>query len=178
MLTRSFLPTFLAHLFLQLSAKLTEKELEINQLSAKQQSEEDGEKLKSLGSTRLRLQSKEREVVELEAKLSETKKEWSQALGNEEKMKSALEEQLSKFQKRWSEFTSALDGDVIVSSENETTDVPSLAEQVSQAKRIVELQHKLCQALENVRQAESARLSLGEALDMNLQLQSELEEIK
>ena len=59
-----------------------------------------------------------------------------------------------------------------------TTEVPSLAEQLSQAKRLIELQHKLDQAIENVRQAESTRANLAHALEMNQQIQSELESVE
>jgi len=49
---------------------------------------------------------------------------------------------------------------------------------VEQSKMVAKLQHKLAQALENVRQAESTRSQLKDALTMNESLHSKLEELK
>jgi E3 ubiquitin-protein ligase BRE1 len=140
-----------------------EKELEITNLSLTQQSAEDAEKLQSLEAARLQLLAKQKAVLELESALKETRTLWAQALGNEKAAMESMDEQLLKFEKRWSEFTTA----------GGQTD-----QLLAQSKQIVELQHKLHQAMENVRQAESARVGLTEALDMNVQLQNKLEEVK
>lgn len=166
----------------QLNDTVKSKELQINELTVKQQSEEDAEKLKASEATRLKLESKEKAVEELENKLLEAKEKWSQALGNEQALQEALDEQVSKFEKRWSEFTELLDEDRKLAAPNDAianaTEASALAEQLSQAKQIVELQHKLDQAIENVRQAESTRANLTHALDMNQQIQAELESVK
>ncbi len=49
---------------------------------------------------------------------------------------------------------------------------------IDDAKKIVELEHKLNHALENVRQSENIRASLTEANRINETLQSKLEELK
>jgi E3 ubiquitin-protein ligase BRE1 len=146
-----------------LSTKLKEKELEITKLSLTQQSEEDAEKLQSLEAARLQLLAKHKSVLELEGALKETRQLWAQALGNEKAAMECIDEQLQKFEKRWSEFTTA----------GGQTDAL-----LAQSKQIVELEHKLHQAMENVRQAESARVGLTEALDMNTQLTNKVEEFK
>ncbi len=53
-----------------------------------------------------------------------------------------------------------------------------LLDSAAQAKRTVELEHKLKQALENVRQADMVRVSLSEAQTMNETLLQQLEEFK
>ena len=94
-------PAFL----LQLNDTIKAKELQINELSGKQKSEGDLEKLNSFEASRLKLESKEKVVEELKNKLKETKEKWSQALGNEQALQESLDEQISRFDKRWSEFT-------------------------------------------------------------------------
>ena len=174
-----------------MNARLKEKEVQINNLSVRQQSEEDEEKLESFQATRLQLETKEQMAKKLSDKLEQTRQKWAQTLGNEKALQNSLDEQLGKFQKRWSEFTAALDDD---DDDNDATKndtendgatnndddqrPPSLAEQVSQSKQIALLQHKLHQALENVRQAETTRVSLAEALELNQHTQSKLDEMK
>ena len=152
----------------KLSEKVKEKELVVNKLSLTQQSEEDAENLKTLEATKLQLRAKEDRIKDLERIVSETREKWAQALGNEKAALASVEEQLQKFQKRWAEI--APDGD---SPQN-----PLEQKIEEQAKEISELQHKLNQALEMVRQRESARQSLAEALEMNEQLQRTVEELK
>ena len=79
-------PAFL----LQLNDTIKAKELQINELSVKQKSEGDLEKLNSVEASRLKLESKEKVVEELKNKLQETKEKWSQALGNEQALQEAL----------------------------------------------------------------------------------------
>ena len=56
--------------------------------------------------------------------------------------------------------------------------LPPNSPEVALTKQVGELQHKLEQALEHVRQAESARENLKIAIDMNSTLQAKLDEVK
>jgi hypothetical protein len=67
-------------------------------------------------------------------------------------------------------------GDIV--QEEHTGEVTPLDEKEAQAKQITQLQHKLNQAFENVRQAESTRENLKEALMMNESLQAKVDEFK
>ena len=153
---------------------MKEKELLLNQLSLSQQSEQDAEKLQSFEATRATLNIKEKRVLELENELEKTKQMWAQAVGNEKAVLASVDEQLKKFEKRWSEFSEDAGGD------GETNNGAGILSSNSSAKAqmISELEHKLSQALENVRQSETVRSALAEALEMNQELQSKLEELK
>jgi E3 ubiquitin-protein ligase BRE1 len=157
---------------------LKEKEQRITHLSIKQQSEEDIQKLQQLDGTLRQLEQMTSTVSELQGKLDKTRQDWALALGNEQCLKTALEEQQNKFNKRWQELNIAMRPE---SGENETLeDATSLvsSQRKDEEQRIVQLQHKLNQALENVRQAESTREELKDALTMNESLQEKLEEMK
>lgn len=110
----------------------------------------------------------------MRSKLNETTEKWAQALGNEKTALETIEELQTKHTKRWVEFTSAMQRD----DSEETGEVTPLDEQTTQAKRVTELQHQLNQALENVRQAESTRVNLSDALTMNESLQAKLDEVR
>jgi E3 ubiquitin-protein ligase BRE1 len=160
-----------------LNAKLKERELRINQLSAKQRSEEETKQLESFEQTRQRLAAADERVSELQSKLEETTEKWSQALGNEKIAVETIDELQSKHTKRWAEFTNAMEqGDIV--QEEHTGEATPLDEKEAQAKQITQLQHKLNQAFENVRQAESTRENLKEALSMNESLQAKVDEFK
>jgi hypothetical protein len=101
-------------------------------------------------------------VEELKQKLTETWSKWVQALGNEKKKALALIDDLvGKFNKRWCEFTGTSSPEVGVdelSPREIVLDKSQGAEGnqvMAQSKEIIELRHKLNQALENVRQSES-----------------------
>jgi E3 ubiquitin-protein ligase BRE1 len=160
---------------LQLRGKLKEKELLLNQLSLSQQSAEDAEKLQSFEATRASLKLKEKQVLELEKELESTREKWAQAIGNEKSAMASIEEQLTKFEKRWSELAENTD----VDGETSHGDIPGIQpSRIVNAERIAELEHKLSQALENVRQAEAIRCTLAESLELNHDLQSKLEDLK
>lgn len=119
-------------------------------------------------------------VNDLETKLAQTRERWSTALANEKAATDALEEQQSKFNKRWAELSEAIlpDGGAETAECDEGATIVIRKQQEEQAKQIVQLQHKLNQALENARQAESTRQDLKEALKLNETLQSKYDEVK
>jgi E3 ubiquitin-protein ligase BRE1 len=117
------------------------------------------------------LAAKERKLQELEEKSKRIKEEWSKALANAEISKQAMEDLQSKHLKRWAEL--AQENPEIGPAE-EGREVTG----TTQAEEIVILQHKLTQALENVRQAASTRKTLDEALVMNDSLQAKVDEFK
>jgi E3 ubiquitin-protein ligase BRE1 len=128
-----------------------------------------------------------RQVNELQASLSRVKAEWSQALGNAEFVQKTMEELKQKHAKKWAELTNNAEADTAAEHNNkaassqEANDESTTIETIttaSQTEQIVVLEHKLTQALENVRQAESTRQALNEAIAMNESLQAKLEEIK
>jgi E3 ubiquitin-protein ligase BRE1 len=146
-------------------------------LSAKERSDEETKQLESYEQTRQRLAAAGERVSELQSKLHETTEKWSQALGNEKTAVETIDELQSKHTKRWAEFTNAIEqGNNIV--KEDAGEATPLNEKEAQAKQITQLQHKLNQALENVRQAESTRENLKDALAMNESLQAKVDEFK
>lgn len=119
-----------------------------------------------------KLDASTRKLKELDSKSSIVKKEWSEALADAELSKKALEDMQTNFLRRWTELTE---------EKGESTDRPKGEGEspgVGRAKEIILLQHKLTQALENVRQAETVRKTLDEAVSMNSSLQSKVDEFK
>lgn len=114
-----------------------------------------------------KLATSDRKILELEEGLCKIREECAQALGNAELARTALEDLQSKHSKKWAELTQEAEEDelAVISTKN-------------QGEQIVTLQHKLTQALENVRQAETTRRTLTEAVTMNESLQAKLDEIK
>ena len=116
----------------------------------------------------------------------ETRENWALALGNEQTIQQAMEEQQLKFAKKWEELSAAfLDADQQQSESTMPSDLnmddpASLlhAHSEAQAQKIIQLQHRLTQAIENVRQAESTREDFRDALALNESLQNKLEELK
>ena len=116
-----------------------------------------------------------RKLEELDNKSSVIKKEWSTALADAEISKKALEDMQSNFSKRWAELTDGKEQKADV-SEGDCESGESAG--ISSAKEIITLQHKLTQALESVRQGETLRKTLNEAVSMNNLLQSKVDEFK
>lgn len=114
-----------------------------------------------------KLATSDRKILEFEEGLGKIREECSQALGNAELARTALEDLQSKHSKKWAELSQE--------AEEEELAVTSTK---SQGEQIVTLQHKLTQALENVRQAETTRRTLTEAVTMNESLLAKLDEIK
>lgn len=80
-----------------------------------------------------------------------------------------------KENRRWEELAKNAPDQSDISDD---VDLPISVKPSEQAQKIIELEHKLKQALENVRQADTVRQNLKEALSMNASLQTKLEEIK
>jgi E3 ubiquitin-protein ligase BRE1 len=191
-------------LFAQLNSTLKEKESEITKLSQKQLPNDVAVKLESLQSTLSQLQSSQAQNAELQIKLETTEQRWSQSLGNEKAAVAALSELVNKFNKRWLELTSFSKYNASTETTGATTEhIEANAETLDSATplsatnsilpldqdalhrpfvimshQITELQHKLNQAMENVRQAELSRDNLKMALNMNSSLQAKLDEMK
>jgi len=137
--------------------------------------------------TSTKLSTVERQLEEVRTRMADMKKDWSIQKGDSELARKALNDLMVKQKKRWTELTGE---DWNNNTNNEDTAATATAaekgsklssnnkESIAQAKRVVELEHKLKQALENVRQAESTRVSLAEAMKMNEQHQMKLEELK
>jgi len=118
-----------------------------------------------------KLLTSERQLQEMRTKLEKTKHEWAIARGDADFATKGLEENLAKYRKRWYELTGN------EASENGgNNNAPDDA--VVQAKRIIELEHKLNQALENVRQADTVRDSLDTAISMNEALTVKVDQMK
>lgn len=120
-----------------------------------------------------RMTTAERLLREREAKLAQVKEGWAAARGDAEYATKSLEEHLMKHKKRWAELTET--------DENEdgvVEDVVVRSEIVVQAELIAELEHKLKQALENVRRADVVRASLEEISQLNTALQARVDDLK
>ena len=109
--------------------------------------------------THQKLISVSAQLKELTVRNEQTKQKWAQARGDADHTSKSLEDHLAKHKKRWMELSST------------GTDI-------QQAERITELEHKLKQALENVRQAEAVRMSFEEAMKLNESLQQKLDDMK
>jgi hypothetical protein len=177
---------------LQLSEQLIDKEKRINDLSTKQQSDEDRINLETLRGTARQLEAAQATAASLELKLQDTRQKWALSLGNEQTIQHAMEEQQQKFAKKWEEMSAALlegelpldgNGDAGVQQPLQTITDPDISSLLHvqaefQAQQIIGLQHKLTQAIANVRQAESTREGYKDALILNDSLHSKLEELK
>jgi E3 ubiquitin-protein ligase BRE1 len=116
-----------------------------------------------------KLSTSERHTQAAEEKLNKLKQEWAQALADAEAARAAMEEMQAKHLKRWKDIV------------DENPDIPAEnGEPLGDKKgeEIIRLKHKLTQAIENVRQADTTRKTLEEAVTMNQSLQAKLEEIK
>lgn len=154
--------------------------------------EEDSFKLESYETTILQQKMVQKNLEEMREKLAKTEERWAQSLGNEKAAVAAVEELIAKFNKRWAEVTNpngvgttastpaTVDDSEQTGSVDDEKIIAPLPEdpQISQAREIAELEHKLSQALENVRQSETTKDNLKVALEMNQTLQSKLEEMK
>lgn len=129
----------------------------------------------------LELQSKltqnTRKLKAIDENSVSVRNEWSNALANAEFSKKALEDMQSNFSKRWAELTEEK-SEIGASLEESCKTIELEKTELEKAESIVALQHKLTQALENVRQAEVSRKTLDEAISMNNLLQGKVEEFK
>lgn len=120
-----------------------------------------------------RMTTAERQLGEMQTKLAETKECWATSRGDADLATKTLEEHLIKHKKRWAELTETPE-----TENGNNGESPIQTEAFLQAESIAELQHKLKQALENVRRADVVRLSLDELSQANETLQSRLNELK
>jgi E3 ubiquitin-protein ligase BRE1 len=126
-----------------------------------------------------KLTSTERNLQEQRDILDRVKEEWSTALGDADLARTTMEELESKHAKKWSELTvNGFEDDSLATSFKGSSEDKTLLSSKNEAEQIVTLRHKLTQALENVRQAETTRHTLSEAILMNDSLQYKLEELK
>lgn len=158
----------------ELQSKLSDREQRINLLSSKALSDDDAEKVQLQKQSQKRLEKVEQEMLELKEKLKETRDNWAKARGDADAALKSLDDLQTKHKKRWQELT----GSSEESGTGDPIDIPLSIEATEQAQKIIELDHKLKQALENVRQADAVRTNLKEALVMNGVLQAKLDEIK
>lgn len=148
-------------------------------------SDEDVKRSSLYTNTATKLVTSERQLAELQARMERVMEKYATAKGDAELATKTLEEHMQNFKKRWAELAGAekeggdyddLYDDAEHSSKKENG--ASLLNSSQQAKRIVELEHKLKQALESVRQADLVRVSLSEAQSMNETLLQQLEDFK
>mmetsp|Transcript_5595 Transcript_5595/g.11500 ORF Transcript_5595/g.11500 Transcript_5595/m.11500 type:complete len:958 (-) Transcript_5595:109-2982(-) len=153
----------------EMSSRIRHLETRVTSLSIKQLSDGDKGKLEAFESMSLKLDASEKRANDLSEKLDNARDKWAQCAGNEKAAMNSLDDLQDKHQRKWSELASSVD------AKEENGDI-TRGEQ--QAIKVAELEHKLCQALENVRQAETARNNLRDALAMNETLQANLAEMK
>jgi E3 ubiquitin-protein ligase BRE1 len=183
---------FISLVTLQLLKNSEESSKRINSLSLPKSTEpadiaEDDVKRSSLYTeTATKLVTAERQLAELKTRMNNILEKYATAKADTELATKCLEDHMEKFKKRWAELTGTDEDDLGElydddeqnnDSDDKDKDAP-LTDSVAQAKRIVELEHKLKQALESVRQADTVRVSLREAQLMNETLQQKLEEFK
>ena len=169
-----------AHNLFQLSKEKEEQAKRINLFIFDEQKSSSGiptnEEVKRSGMY-LELTSKlaahTRKLKEFDEKSVIVQKEWSDALTDAEFSKKALEDMQTNFTKRWAELT---DEKTQMDASHEKCN--NSAAGIVKVENIITLQHKLTQALENVRQAETSRKTLDEAILMNNSLQAKVEEYK
>jgi E3 ubiquitin-protein ligase BRE1 len=163
----------------QLTKQLEEKERRITELVVGQRSKSDIEKLEQWEGLSKKIALLEVAKKRLEGKLSEARDGWAESRGDRDAAVQSTEEQHAKFNKRWSELVHTfVPGSSGCENGDDDFDALLSAESEAQAKEVVQLEHKLSQALENVRQSESSRQALKDALMMNESLQAKLDELK
>jgi E3 ubiquitin-protein ligase BRE1 len=159
--------------------QIGELERRVTELTLTQRSKSDVEKLEQWEGLTKKIKLLEAGKKRLEGKLMEARDGWAQLQGDRDAAIQSAEEQHAKFNKRWSELVQVfVPGSRGCENGEDDFDALLSAESEAQAKEVVQLQHKLSQALENVRQSESSRQALKEALTMNESLQAKLDELK
>lgn len=144
---------------------------EVDKLANDKELSEDDIRVSDLFTdTWTRMTTSERQLEEVQLKLAQTRENWSASRSDAEYATKSLEEHLMKHKKRWAELTDSVETD------NGHEEVIK-SEIVVQAEMIVELNHKLNQALENVRRADVVRASLEEISQLNTALQSRMDEM-
>lgn len=156
--------------------------------------EDDIKKSDIFTATSSKLVSAQREVKILKSELLSVNKRWAQTKGDIILANKTIANVEEKHARRWKELTCTDENTSIKtgSNQNETNSLLNNSSRQNEAhnghsnekkflydaKKIVELEHKLKHALENVRQSENIRASLAEANKINETLQSKLDELK
>jgi len=134
--------------------------------------------------TAVKLAKAEARSAQLQKSFEDMNKKWATAKADHSLTKKALSDMEEKHIKRLEEIATAAASTSKDRSGAETNGSSSAYASsgekvyITEAKTIAELEHKLNQALEAVRQAESAREALSEANGMNEAMSSKLDEYK
>jgi E3 ubiquitin-protein ligase BRE1 len=175
----------------QLLKEREENSKRINSLSLSKSSDrttisdEDVKRSSLYTETATKLVTVERQLAELRTRMETLSTKYATAKGDAELATKTLDEHMKTFKKRWAELSggqkAAGDYDDLyddAEKDDRKKNGARLLDSTALAKRTVELEHKLKQALENVRQADMVRVSLSEAQTMNETLLQQLEEFK
>jgi hypothetical protein len=121
----------------------------------------------------IQMKVNERQLTDVKIKLENAKRKWAEAVGDAEFAARSVEEHILKHKKKWAEITGGDEAD-----STETFLSALKGDDDNQAAIIAELEHKLNQALENVRRADVIRASLDEMTQLNSVLQARLDDCK
>lgn len=113
-----------------------------------------------------KLSATERKVESLTKELSSVMERWAATKGDLESYQNTIKELEEKHSKRLKELM------------GDDEDQPGNNVHFDQAKLVMELEHKLKHALDNVRQSESIKISLADSQSMNETLQRRIGELK
>lgn len=124
-------------------------------------------------------------MKELESAHERIMEKWSVAKGDLELAKKTMVDMEEKHCRRWmelitqfSESDSAAATAALKDGSTSADGISSYADLFSTAKKTVEIESKLSQAMEAVSRIETLRTSLADAFKMNEQLQSKLEDLR
>ncbi len=120
-----------------------------------------------------KLTSAERELKDLKKELEAVNQRWAQCKGDLDLSNKTIEDLKEKHNRRFIELTRGKD-----ENDDATNGGVGNKGHIDQAKLVIELEHKLKHALDNVRQSESIRMSLTDAHAMNSMLQHQIGGIK
>jgi len=150
-----------------------EKDKTINSLIVKDKDATDGNGMeKDIRSSALyieisqKLSATERKVESLTKELSSVMERWAVTKGDLESYQNTIKDLEEKHSKRLKELM------------GDDEEQPGNKTHLDQAKLVMELEHKLKHALDNVRQSESIKISLADSQAMNETLQRRIGELK
>jgi E3 ubiquitin-protein ligase BRE1 len=166
----------------ELIAIKEEQEKQINVLLSKGEDNIPDEKIKgSHQYIQLALSLKEAEsnVQDLMKELQSVKERWAATKGDLELTRKGFEDLEEKNNRRLKELLGDEYSDGISKEAEDSNGQPENTKiHIEHAKTTIELEHKLKHALDNVRQVESIRTSLSEAMVLNEVLQQKVEELQ
>lgn len=167
------------------SQLLTEKEEQlkrINSLLLPKESNKDEPDDEAIRKTPLfidmmgKLRTSERLTAEHKKEAEKIRESWAGAKGDLDLAKKTLADMEGKHERRWVELISQY-SQPESTPKGEASDLDG-KDLFTNAKKTAELEIKLQQALESVSRMDSVRATLNDALKMNEQLQSKLEDLK